>query len=658
MGFTRTTFYLSLGACLLATAPAGDPGEAPRPKAEAAATVTVTAEASPVDLIKTPNPVRILDKAAIEASGARTLGDLLEDLFPGQILSNGGVGSASSLFLGGARNQDVVVTLDGVRITDAAGLGGVNANALGLAGIDRVEVQMGPCSSRFGSDAMGGAVALYTAGSAPAGFTGTAKLAFGTQGIRQGGLATAYGWTGGWVRAGLQASQEDQPTPTPNPFRATGAFLGLGQTLGEDSLLTFSYRNTASGVPIPYESVKPRVYNATREDRSRNEQILATLRTQFAPAWLGELTLGQALQVRQEPNWGAPGYTDYRSRRNQALGHVAWTPSPTVGLNASVDAYREFAATPAYPGGTDRGQGDHLALDLEANWEPLAWLRLVGSVRQQWDSQKFLAPASPSAALADTNDRQTTWKLGVNALLGAGCRLYASGGTGFSLPMLSAVMYNGTLGAYGSGIPLQHEKSGFARVGAGWEQGPWSAKLEASRTQFSHLVYFDLNSYQYANGSEMRLQGVEGNVAYKTAAWGAEGFWRNQEARKLDAPAGQQLSAGAVIRRPFNLFGLKGWRVMGATRLEARWSYSGPRYENFGDHLGAAKTHFNDLALGATWSASPHLALSLRAEHLLQPRTSVGEWLAGSRDGQNDAAQIYGFPAQPPTVTLELRYRF
>ena len=654
MGVTRLTFLLALGAHLLA----GDPGEVPKPKAEASATVTVTAEASPVAVVKTPNPVRILDKAAIQASGARTLGELLTDLFPGQILVNGGVGTASSLFLGGSRTQDVVVTLDGIRLTDAAGVGGVNGNSLGLAGIDRIEVQLGPCSSRFGSEAMGGAVALFSSGSAPAGVSGDVKLGLGTQGIRLGAVATAYGWAGGWLRAGVQASQEDQATPTDKPFRSTGVFVGAGQALGEDTLLTFSYRNSYTGVPIPYASPDSRTYDAAREDRSRNEQVIAILRTQFTSQWLGELTVGQALQSRQEPNYLGAGFTPYDSRRNQALGRLGYTPASGLDLNASFDAYEEFASTPAYPSGTDHGEGKHLGVDVEAAWEPMAWLRVVGSVRRQWDRQNYVFTV-PDPSVRDATSVEDTWKVGANALLGHGFRVYASGGTGFSLPTLYSVMYNATNFAT---TPLEREQSTFARLGAGWEQGPWSARVEASRTHFTHLVYFDLNNYVYANGSQLRLQGVEGSLTYRTALWGAEGFWRNQEARSLDVPEAQQLSAAAVIRRPFNTLGAKAWRVLGAWRLESRWSWSGPRYENFGGpppaKLGASKTHFNDLALGATWADTPKLAFTLRGEHLLQPKVTVADWHNRTTDNQNDAYQVFGFPAQPPTLSLELRYRF
>ena len=658
MGTTRISLILALGATFLAAAPEGAALIPPSAPSQAEATVTVSAEAVPVPVVKTPNPVRVLDKAAIEASGAHTLGELLGDLFPGQVLAAGGVGTASSLFLGGSRNQDVIVTLDGIRLTDSAGVGGVNVATLGLAGIDRVEVQLGPCSSTFGSDAMGGVVAMSSAAGARNGLSGEAKAAIGTLGIRAGSLTTAYGWGSGWVRASLQASQEDQATPTDNPFRNDGVFLGLGQQVGEDTLLGFSYRDSYSATPIPWvdPSSTPRVYDPARQDQDRNQQIIGTLRSALSPAWLLDLSVGQALELRQEPNAEAPGSQPYNSRRDQAVGHLAWTPAANAGLSLGVDAYQEFANVPDWVAGQDYADGHHLGTFLEGNWEPRTWVRLTGSVREQWDRERFVF-APGYASVPDTSSRKTTWKAGANVLLGGGFRVYASGGSGFSVPVLYSVLYN----AMNGGSNLQNEQSTFSRVGASWERGPWSARLEASRTDFSNLVYFDLDSYLYANGSQIRTQGLEGALTYKTARWGAEGFWRNQEAREMDVPPAQQLTAAAVLRRPFNTLGAKVWEVLGAWRLDGSWTWSGPRYEDFGGYpavIGASKTHFDDLSLGATWAYSAALSFSLKGEHLLQPRLTVADWLNHTTDNQSDAYQIFGFPAQPPTWTVEARYRF
>ena len=86
----------------------------------------------------------------------------------------------------------------------------------------------------------------------------------------------------------------------------------------------------------------------------------------------------------------------------------------------------------------------------------------------------------------------------------------------------------------------------------------------------------------------------------------------------------------------------------------------GSSYQYFDDLGGVsgAQTHFNDLALGATWKLSPTFTLEAHGEHLLQPQWTKEDWLSGKRFRQNDAYLIPTFPAPGPTLSLALRYRF
>lgn len=655
----------------VATLPLGarpaEEGDKPKAKGDASATVTVTAETIPVELAKTPNPVKVLTEAQIQQSGAKTLGELLAQAFPGQVLSNGGPGTAASFYLGASRPQDVVVVLDGLRLTDASGLGAVNPNSLSLAGLQRVEVLTGPASTLYGADAQGGVIALYTGGSPKEGPSGSTYLATGTRGHRAGAFSGAYGWAGGWVRLGGEALREDAPTETANPFRSVATFLSLGQQLGEETLLTASYRNAYEGIPVPIKSANrdlPRTaadYDAAREGSLRNEQLTARLSTTFGAAFRGELSLGQALQTRREPAY-LGGQDAYDSRRNQAGALLRWDPTPQWGASLALDAYEESAATPGYPSGTDRAQGRHLGATLEVQNVPVPALRLVFGVRTQRDRQSFTyLGATP---LPEGASGETTYRLGANLDLSEGFRIYASGGTGFSVPFLQAELYHAKQALPGAYQRLQNERSTFLQLGTGWHRGPWTARLEASRTTFETLVSFDLSTYDYVNSHDLRIQGLESAVGYRAADWEVEGFVRSQEARDLAAPIGQQLSAAGVLRRPFFIYGLSGRWKRGPFEASGRFSRSGHYYEYYGYDsafsavYGANRTHYSDLALLGTWSLRPGLILGLRGEHLLQPRVTRADWLARTYDQRNDASQIYGFPAPGPIWSLELRYRF
>ena len=676
MGSARITFLLALGASLGAAAPLAPEAELPRPEAQASASVTVTAEAIPVELVQTPNAVVVLDKAAIDRRGAANLGELLADALPGQVLASGGVGTASSIYLGGTRPQDTVVVLDGLRLDDATGLGGVNASMLDLAGIDRVEVQTGPCSSRFGSEALGGAVALYSAASAPAGFSGETRAAVGNLGIARGTLGIAYGWDQGWARAAFSAQKGDQVLDPANYYRSADTFLGLGRQLGDSTLLTVNYVNTFAGVPVPIAYIEnspgPRYsgfFVPGRQDFNRTEVVSGTARTVFSPVLSGELTLGQVQQRRLEPDYITSLPTSaFLSRRNQAVGHLTWQPSAAGSLTAGLDASDEFARSPALSG-TDQmsASARHLAVLVEGQRQLAGDLRLTGSLRTERDRQT--APTASTGTLED-DTTQTTGKLGLNWILPAGFRAYASAGTGFSNPLL----YNTIFNAFYGGVPLADEKSRTLQGGLTHAEGPWQAGLELSRTLYDSLVFYnpalgatihdpvygDYKTGIYQNGAQIRIQSAVFRLGYATDRWGADGFYRNQEARDLLAPAGQQLSQTSVVRRPFQTVGAHAFRVLGDVRLEGRWSWLGPRYDaNIDSSTGAAfREHFNDLSLSAAWAARPDLTLTLRGEHLLQPNTTSAQWLARTRDFENDASQIFGAPAQPPTCTLEVRYRF
>ena len=656
MAATRLFFILVLGASL--SAETVEPAERPKPKADAAATITVTAESAPVDLMKSPNPVKVLDGETIRRSGARTLGDLLAQVFPGQIQAYGGPGTVSSLYLGGTRARDVVVLLDGIRITDAAGLN-ADFGTFGLEGIERVEILSGPASTRYGSDTHGGVVALYSAGPAKQGSSGEAVLGLGNRGVRQGKLNPAFGWGSGWARLDLRAGREDQSTETTNSFRSTGAALNLGQQIGSNGVATLIYRNHFQGTPIPYDGAYPppnyefeRVYNPNRESTLRSEQLIGSYRQSFGDALLAEFSVGQSLQDRVEPGFGsAPDR--YHSQRNQGVATLTWTSSTGVRFSGMLDGNDEISTTP----GGDRAEGKHLALGLEGALALNESLRIVASLRNQGD--RIAYRFGDGSTVPERSSNATVGKLGINWSLTPNARVYASYGTSYNTPDLYSLTHNLSNG-FGD---LQDEKSKTIQVGGAVEYGPWSAKLEASRTSYDSVVFFvplPGFTYRYDSGTNLRVQGVEGSVMFKSSGRMLEAFARSQEARNQSEPEENQLKTGGAIGRPFFTGGLRSSAAFGDWDLFARWAWVGSSYQYFDDLGGVsgAHTHFNDLALGVIRKLSASLSLEARGEHLLQPHWTREEWIAGKRFRENDAYLVPTFPAPGPTLTLALRYRY
>jgi outer membrane cobalamin receptor len=665
MGTARITFLLALGASLWGATAALDV-EAPKPEAEASATVTVTAEAIPVEIARTPNTVMVIDEATLKTAGSSNLADLLVNQIPGTVSAFGGVGTTATIALGSGRPQDTVITLDGLRMNDVTSYSGAYANLMSMSGIARVEIQQGPASTRFGSDAMGGAVAMYSSGSPSAGFSGEALGAVGNEGIVRGGLQGAYGWDKGWVRFALSAQREDQVLDPPNQYRTTGTFLGLGRQAGDDTLVTMNYYNNYAAIPTPISfGGVGSIYNTwvpQQETYNRTQILDAKVRTQFSPTLSGELTLGQVLQDSLLPGMGfnIVSYTPYESRQNQVVGHVTWQPSDKASLVVGVDGSEAYAMVPnqATYVGNAYGDATHMAVLAEGQGEIVPNLRLVGSMRTERDHDDLPNAANGRSATGVT---ETTAKVGVNWTLPAGFRAYANAGTGFN----SAPLFDSIYNFLNAGQALNNEKSHAGQAGLTFGSGPWQAGLVLSRTLFSSVIYFNssmtspTNFYGlYANGNEIRIQTAELKGGYETTRWGVTGFYRNQETRDLEASPGNQLISPAAGTAPFQTLGLRGFRVMGDIRVDVRWSWIGPRYQYGSPTLYPFDEHYNDLGFSAAWSVRKDLTLTLRGDNLMQPKTSQAQWISGTRLFQNDASATLGYPAQPPTVNLEVRYRF
>jgi len=647
MGITRITLLLTLGF-----AAGAESADNPKPKAEAGTTVTVTAEAASVEVAKTPNPVRILGLERIQASGATLATELIADLLPGQVASYGGVGTQAALFLGGARSQDVVVLLDGLRINEANL--GVDLSLFGLEGVERAEVMVGPASTRYGAEAHGGVLALYSAGAPLEGFHGRIEGGLGTQGIQRGRFSPSYSWQRGWVRASAGADRQDQPTATEASFRQVGSFVGLGQQIGEGSLLQMNYRNTYSATPIPYywafdwnTFASTRAYAPAREARARHELASLNLRTEWSPRLFTEFVVGQVEVARGMV--ADPFPYEPKSRRTQAGATATWT-APRWTASFLADAYDESSWT------TDpdrKAYARHVAGALEASAEPLNTLRLVGSLRHQRDRiGQENTPVGQETAIG-----QTTWKLGANLLLPGGWRAYVNTGTSFNTPSLYAIGANQISGRPEPG----NEKSRSILAGFEWRQGGWNLRLEANRLAYDALLQYvptGMFTGYFENRKDVRVQGLEASAGWTAATWGLEGFLRSQEGRDLTLPEAQQRTV--FLNRPFFSAGLRAQVAFGDFRFSARAAFLGHRYVYSDDFGGTTpeRTHFVDLALVGEYRVTKELDLVLRADHLLQDPLTRADWEAGRDLGRNNVAVLPGYPSQTRTLSLEARYRF
>ncbi len=628
---------------------------APAPQLATSRDFTFAAEDKPVRLDQVAGHIQVFILEDLERSGARTLGDFLGHELPDQFQQGGGPGLVSRAYQGGARPQDTLILLDGVRLTDPNQIA-PDLEAIPLTGIVRVEILNGADSSRLGPGAEGGVIALFTAGSGGHGSFGELAAQGGGEGESQGRALPSFGWGGGWLHVGSQARKMDQATDTPMGYRSATSFATFGQRLGP-ALLTFSYRNAYEGVPDPYALTLPavRVYDPQREASYRSESGSMGLRFDLSPATALVFTLGGQAVDRWDPKVNSLQILRTTGRSTQA--EVAFVVGvPSFGLTVHAGGFEERGEQPVAFVGTDEGKTRHAGFGAEAVFAPLPILRFTAEAGLQQDRRE-LNPVGLAAN--DRTDHASTFRATMNLGLPLGFRFYAGGGQGYTAPTLPQLLVNARAGA----PDLDVEKSGFGFAGFGWGKGNWSGRLVAHRTSYQNAIGF--NGTTYANDDHVRVQGTEAALGYTRGGYGAEGFARAQEARDLNTPT-DPYGTATVSGRPFHSHGLKihgggsvlrvdlSYRTLGATTQVA-----GPATRGTGFVLPLIKTTtYQVMDATATLTLGKHWNLIARGRNLLQKRTTVDEWLAASMDQTPDAYRTYGLPAMGPNASLEVIFRY
>jgi vitamin B12 transporter len=105
-------------------------------------TVVVTANRFAQPLASVLADVSVVDRAAIDASGAVDIADLLARLPGIEFTRNGGPGGTTGVFIRGNESRHTAVYLDGVRV-DSQATGGALWEQIPLAKIDGIEVVRG-----------------------------------------------------------------------------------------------------------------------------------------------------------------------------------------------------------------------------------------------------------------------------------------------------------------------------------------------------------------------------------------------------------------------------------------------------------------------------------------------------------------------------------
>lgn len=507
-----------LTATLAHAAPARAPVDV-RPEKETK-TVVVTAARTEQSIGDVAVSTRVVDRAAIEASGAETLAGVLEEQ-PGLQVQRGlGGAGGVGVQMQGLDAKYVLILVDGQRATGRVN-GIIDLSRFPAEDIAQVEIVKGPGSSLYGADAIAGVINIVTR-KASRELELDARARYGsfhtsdvsaTAGGARGRWSTR--WSGGWhYTAGFDRDPSDPST--------TGS---AGHSVNASQRTEYRpRRNINLGLVADYQ----------RRDLHGVDSNAAG-----AVFDRSNLTHTASVSFTPEITWDAPArlkliahlaYFDdtyvLDQRRSNALDQSQRTKD-TLGqfgaqydhliagrhlFSAGIETQVEHLATPRL--GTGSSDRQRFALYAQDEWKvalrPL--VIVVPGARLDLDSQ-FGGYGSPRLAVrVDPVDSLT---------------LRASAGLGFRAPSfreLYLAFANPAVGYRVTGNPdLRAETARSATAGLAWRLGPGRTfSLDYFHHRLKDLIAIDAsapsgleNLFQYTNVGDARSHGVEAALAAK-----------------------------------------------------------------------------------------------------------------------------------------------
>ncbi|MFP4277750.1 MAG: TonB-dependent receptor domain-containing protein [Wenzhouxiangella sp.] len=562
-------------------------------------TIVVTANRVDQPLEEALARTSVITRADIELSQAPDLLELLRQQAGVDVTRSGGPGGQTSLFLRGSNSNHVLVLIDGVRVA-AAGTGGFAWELIDPALVERIEIVRGPRAARWGSDAIGGVIQIFTRRpdrlELRAGYGRYRDRSLGAgMGTEQAGLRLAARRVGGFSAQNERGFAFD---PDDDGFEMLSAAGGGAHRLGA-GVLDWSAR-IADG-RIEFDQGVSEVTN-----------YAAALRYDLEPVGGWRWSATTALYRDRLDTTTAFGQTENITRRVQAglLGERA------IGRDSrwlvGIDGWRES--------GVARGSWSDARDNLGA------WTGLDGR-RGRLDYEASLrADRDEGFGNALTGNLAAGWRPG------DAWRLFGSIGRAFRAPNFSQLFSPGFFGAFAGNPELDPETSVSLEAGADWQfSATANLSLSLYQTRIDDLIDFAGEDFQAINIRRARIQGAELAYRLETEHWRARAQWTWQDAEDRD-------SGLPLLRRPDEKAAVSlDRRFAGGHWLGAELVYSGQRFD-----VGQAEL-------------PSHVLVNLRAGLRLSETVRLEGRLENAGDREYEPA--VGFNATRRALFLALSYR-
>jgi vitamin B12 transporter len=609
----------------------------------------VTATRTPLPVTDIPAGVTVINRQAIEDSGAVTLGDVLASVPGLHVSPSGGPGGQSSVFLRGTNSAHVLVLRDGMPINDGSDPSDAfNFGIDTLSDIERIEVIRGPMAALYGSGAIGGVINLISR----RGISGAPLLEMDLSGGYPAtiqGSALASGVSGPFDYAFVAESQSRRgfdSTPqrmtdiysgTPEGFRDRIATANLGYTPVDGTRLSLLLRG--SETLFGFNTLGSPTFDTANSAGTQTSLLgrIGVTSHLFDGVYETNLFLGRLQDDRRylEPlNLADPNLTSeddrYHSYRtdlqwnntvhlNDLFASAVMTASDlTFGYQHTVDTINVRVSDSF--SGLPYDQSARASMTTDAVYTGLTttlWKRLIltAQVRQDWIG----------------DNTPTTWRLGSVVLVPEVSTTFkAAYGTSFRAPSLFEKYGVDSFGAVGN--PALRPESA-----QGWEAGfttkvPVFGRADAvtfGATYFTQQVN-DLIVGVFTpidtsiNVGSAHIQGVETEITLRPATWIVlhAGYTFTDAISDDQAPA----IGSELLRRPRNAASADVTVTpMPGLRIVSTVIYTGPShdflYDNQDNAIGyGVGQHGLVVNMTAAYDVTPKVQLHVDGTNIFNAR--------------------------------------
>jgi vitamin B12 transporter len=597
--------------------------------------IVITASRAPESEAQTPASVSIIDQQAIERLDEPLAGALLRLTPSAAVATSGPAGSLTEVRIRGAEANHTLLFIDGIKINDPASGDAPRFELLNADLASRIEVVRGPQSALWGSEAIGGVIAINGVDDAP------------------GQSVSAEGGSFGFARAsatGSLVSDQANLAGAVGFQRATGidSFNGQGD---KDGYRNFSARLRGTWHPSgnvelgasalaltgrsEFDGFDPVTFAHTDTlDNSRNKlaagRIWASVgndsspwRAEVAGSLLGSSNKNYLSDVEQNRTRGIRRNLSAQVERRFTTGPIAHT------LIAAADLEREtfHARDTIYGGASDQDRSrNHEALTFEWRGETKA---VTGDLAVRRDMfNRFKDATSLRASLL--------------ARVGGGFSVAGSYGEGIAQPTffdLYGFFPNNFLG----NPSLKAESSRGFELSLRYRRGPFEASLTGYRQRLHDEIVdvFESNTFLFSTANRhetSRRSGVEAAFGWKLG--NALRLSANYAYLKATQPD-TTLTQVHELRRP---------KHSGSLALDGasgKFTYGGS-IAYVGRHFDQRDTFpFDRVTLGSYWLADTRVAYALRPGVELFARMS-------NALGQH-YEDVFGYRTEPRAAYAGLR---